>query len=158
MSHPVTHILSLALATEICQDKSFLLLRATIRGHRLLCWDWEKDNLVGVTLEGSSYGMEWFIYPDFSKLQGANVWADAASQIFYSLGIACGSLVTLASYSNFSNNCHRCDYTKTERAHLERRRKERETRSFANIGHLNSKTDRKRQLLKSKMSGFTSAP
>lgn len=61
----------------------------------------------GVTLEGSAYGMEWFISPDFSKLQSANVWADAASQIFYSLGIACGSLVTLASYSNFSNNCHR---------------------------------------------------
>ncbi|KAL6260242.1 hypothetical protein P5V15_007775 [Pogonomyrmex californicus] len=61
----------------------------------------------GVTLEGSTYGMEWYIYPDFSKLNNASVWADAASQIFYSLGIACGSLVTLASYSNFTNNCHR---------------------------------------------------
>ncbi|XP_011872945.1 PREDICTED: sodium- and chloride-dependent glycine transporter 1-like isoform X2 [Vollenhovia emeryi] len=61
----------------------------------------------GVTLEGADYGMLWYIYPDFTKLENANVWADAASQIFYSLGIACGSLVTLASYSNFSNNCHR---------------------------------------------------
>ncbi|XP_024888135.1 sodium- and chloride-dependent GABA transporter 1-like [Temnothorax curvispinosus] len=61
----------------------------------------------GVTLEGADSGMLWYIYPDFSKLQDANVWADAASQVFYSLGIACGSLVTLASYSNFSNNCHR---------------------------------------------------
>ncbi|XP_012535440.2 sodium- and chloride-dependent GABA transporter 1 [Monomorium pharaonis] len=61
----------------------------------------------GATLEGASYGIEWYIFPDFSKLEGANVWADAASQIFYSLGIACGSLVTLASYSKFSNNCHR---------------------------------------------------
>ncbi|XP_026826364.1 sodium- and chloride-dependent glycine transporter 2 [Ooceraea biroi] len=61
----------------------------------------------GVTLEGAEEGIKWFIYPKFETLQGANVWADAASQIFYSLGIACGSLVTLASYSNFSNNCHR---------------------------------------------------
>ncbi|KYM78572.1 Sodium- and chloride-dependent glycine transporter 2 [Atta colombica] len=61
----------------------------------------------GVTLDGADNGMLWYIYPDFSKLGGANVWADAASQIFYSLGIGCGSLVTLASYSNFSNNCHR---------------------------------------------------
>ncbi|XP_018396371.1 PREDICTED: sodium- and chloride-dependent GABA transporter 1-like [Cyphomyrmex costatus] len=61
----------------------------------------------GVTLDGADSGMLWYIYPDFSKLAGANVWADAASQIFYSLGIGCGSLVTLASYSNFSNNCHR---------------------------------------------------
>ncbi|KAG5312101.1 SC6A5 protein, partial [Acromyrmex insinuator] len=61
----------------------------------------------GVTLDGADNGMLWYIYPDFSKLGSANVWADAASQIFYSLGIGCGSLVTLASYSNFSNNCHR---------------------------------------------------
>lgn len=27
-------------------------------------------------------------------------------QIFYSFGLACGSLVTLSSYSNFYNNCH----------------------------------------------------
>lgn len=61
----------------------------------------------GVTLDGADYGMLWYIYPDFSKLNGASVWADAASQIFYSLGIGCGSLVTLSSYSTFTNNCHR---------------------------------------------------
>ncbi|KAL0133767.1 hypothetical protein PUN28_001024 [Cardiocondyla obscurior] len=61
----------------------------------------------GVMLDGADDGMLWYIYPDFSKLQNAKVWADAASQIFYSLGIACGSLVTLASYSSFDNNCHR---------------------------------------------------
>ncbi|KZC05850.1 Sodium- and chloride-dependent glycine transporter 2 [Dufourea novaeangliae] len=61
----------------------------------------------GVTLEGSKEGSLWFITPDWSTLWQANVWADAASQVFYSLGIGCGSLVTLSSYSNFRNNCHR---------------------------------------------------
>ncbi|XP_066582495.1 sodium-dependent proline transporter-like isoform X2 [Prorops nasuta] len=61
----------------------------------------------GVTLEGAKYGYLWYITPKWSTLKDANVWGDAASQIFYSLGIGCGSLVTLSSYSTFSNNCHR---------------------------------------------------
>lgn len=103
----------------------------------------EGDNLVGVTLEGADYGILWFINPDFSILAGANVWADAASQVFYSLGIGCGSLVTLASYSKFDNNCHRCVYTKTKRVHLGQKR-ETEARSFANIGYLNNRAERKK--------------
>ncbi|XP_070160726.1 sodium-dependent proline transporter [Polyergus mexicanus] len=61
----------------------------------------------GVTLDGADEGVLWYIMPDFSILKNAKMWADAASQVFYSLGIGCGSLVTLASYSNFNNNCHR---------------------------------------------------
>ncbi|CAL1676905.1 unnamed protein product [Lasius platythorax] len=61
----------------------------------------------GVTLDGADEGVLWYIMPNFTTLKDAKMWADAASQIFYSLGIGCGSLVTLASYSNFSNNCHR---------------------------------------------------
>ncbi|XP_016911540.2 sodium- and chloride-dependent glycine transporter 1-like isoform X8 [Apis cerana] len=61
----------------------------------------------GVTLEGALDGSLWFIMPKWSTLQSTSVWADAASQVFYSLGIGCGSLITLSSYSNFNNNCHR---------------------------------------------------
>ncbi|XP_076650810.1 sodium- and chloride-dependent glycine transporter 2 isoform X2 [Halictus rubicundus] len=61
----------------------------------------------GVTQEGAKDGCLWFISPDWSTLGYANVWADAASQVFYSLGIGCGSLITLSSYNNFNNNCHR---------------------------------------------------
>ncbi|XP_031771264.1 sodium- and chloride-dependent glycine transporter 2-like isoform X3 [Apis florea] len=60
-----------------------------------------------VTLEGALDGSLWFIMPKWSTLQSTSVWADAASQVFYSLGIGCGSLITLSSYSNFNNNCHR---------------------------------------------------
>ncbi|CAK9808586.1 Sodium- and chloride-dependent glycine transporter 2 [Anthophora quadrimaculata] len=61
----------------------------------------------GVTLEGAGDGSLWFITPKWSTLLSTSVWADAASQVFYSLGIGCGSLITLSSYSNFNNNCHR---------------------------------------------------
>lgn len=60
----------------------------------------------GVTLEGAAEGITFYLSPNWSTLLEARVWGDAASQIFYSFGVACGSLVTLASYNKFTNNCH----------------------------------------------------
>ncbi|CAK1546241.1 unnamed protein product [Leptosia nina] len=60
----------------------------------------------GVTLEGAGEGIMFYLTPRWELLLSANVWGDAASQTFYSFGVACGSLVTLASYNNFTNNCH----------------------------------------------------
>lgn len=59
----------------------------------------------GATLEGAIDGIKLYITPQWDRLLDAEVWGNAASQTFYSFGIACGSLITLSSYSDFSNNC-----------------------------------------------------
>ncbi|KAG5680362.1 hypothetical protein PVAND_009871 [Polypedilum vanderplanki] len=59
-----------------------------------------------LTLEGSYEGIMFYITPQWERLLSPGVWGDASSQIFYSFGLACGSLVALASYNKFKNNCH----------------------------------------------------
>lgn len=61
----------------------------------------------GVTLPGASKGILYYIKPDFSKLGDADVWVAAATQIFYSLGIGFGSLVTYGSFNKYNNDCVR---------------------------------------------------
>jgi len=61
----------------------------------------------GITLPGAANGIEFFLYPVWSKLFNIHVWTDAATQIFYSLGPAFGGYITLASYNKKTNNCQR---------------------------------------------------
>lgn len=58
----------------------------------------------GATLEGSLQGVAFYLTPDWNRLANAQVWNDAASQIFYSLGIGVGGLLSMASYNKFDNN------------------------------------------------------
>ncbi|XP_078489293.1 sodium- and chloride-dependent neutral and basic amino acid transporter B(0+)-like [Ciona intestinalis] len=61
----------------------------------------------GATLEGAYDGVQYYIgsQSDLSKLQNAEVWKDAATQIFFSLSAAWGGLIALSSYNKFHNNC-----------------------------------------------------
>uniref|UniRef100_A0A4W4EHH7 Transporter n=1 Tax=Electrophorus electricus TaxID=8005 RepID=A0A4W4EHH7_ELEEL len=58
----------------------------------------------GATLEGSLQGVAFYLTPVWDRLANAQVWNDAASQIFYSLGIGVGGLLSMASYNKFDNN------------------------------------------------------
>lgn len=61
----------------------------------------------GVTLEGAGEGIKFFISPKIEILKSSQVWVDAAGQIFFSLGVAFGGIMTLSSYNRFHNNCLR---------------------------------------------------
>ena len=58
----------------------------------------------GVTLPGASKGITFYVKPDWNKLWDLKVWADAAIQIFFSLGPGWGGIVNMSSYNNFRNN------------------------------------------------------
>lgn len=56
------------------------------------------------TLPGAIDGIRFYVVPDLSRLSDIKVWEAAAVQIFFSLSVAGGGLITLASYNKFKNN------------------------------------------------------
>ncbi|XP_042614581.1 sodium- and chloride-dependent GABA transporter 2-like [Cyprinus carpio] len=61
----------------------------------------------GVTLPGAINGINYYIYPDLTRLADPQVWMDAGTQIFYSYAICLGYLSSLGSYNQYNNNCYR---------------------------------------------------
>ena len=62
----------------------------------------------GVTLPGAIDGISYYLTPNFSRLLDVNVWLAAYAQVFFSIGVAQGIMITYASYlkkkSDISNN------------------------------------------------------
>lgn len=57
-----------------------------------------------VQLPGALDGIYFFIVPEWEKLLSFEVWINAAAQIFNSIGIGFGGLMTMSSYNSFNNN------------------------------------------------------
>ena len=62
----------------------------------------------GLTLPGAMNGVEYYLAPDFSKLFNVNSWLAAYAQVFFSLGVAQGIMITYSSFlpkkSDINNN------------------------------------------------------
>lgn len=57
-----------------------------------------------VTLPGAFDGLNVFFQPDWSKLSDGKVWIAAYSQVFYSLSICFGIMITYSSYLSRKSN------------------------------------------------------
>ncbi|KAI3361568.1 hypothetical protein L3Q82_013716, partial [Scortum barcoo] len=58
----------------------------------------------GVTLHGAMNGVKYMFTPKMEQLANPTTWINAATQIFFSLGLGFGSLIAFASYNQYNNN------------------------------------------------------
>ncbi|XP_076009935.1 sodium- and chloride-dependent transporter XTRP3A isoform X4 [Genypterus blacodes] len=61
----------------------------------------------GITLHGAINGIKYMFTPKMEELAKPTTWINAATQIFYSLGLGFGSLIAFASYNPYNNNFER---------------------------------------------------
>nr|XP_046255268.1 sodium- and chloride-dependent transporter XTRP3-like [Scatophagus argus] len=61
----------------------------------------------GFTLHGAINGVKYMFTPKMEQLANPTTWINAATQIFFSLGLGFGSLVAFASYNQYNNNFER---------------------------------------------------
>ncbi|XP_060937979.1 sodium- and chloride-dependent transporter XTRP3A-like [Limanda limanda] len=61
----------------------------------------------GFTLHGAVNGVKYMFTPKMEQLANPTTWINAATQIFFSLGLGFGSLIAFASYNEYNNNFER---------------------------------------------------
>ena len=71
----------------------------------------------GITLPGALAGLDYMFKPDFSKLLNPQVWIAAYGQVFYSMSVAFGIMITYSSYlpddSDIANNAFMTGFADT---------------------------------------------
>ncbi|KAM8927353.1 sodium-dependent neutral amino acid transporter B(0)AT2-like [Pelodytes ibericus] len=60
----------------------------------------------GLLLEGSSDGIRIMFTPKLEIWKDIQVWRQAATQVFFALGLGFGSVIAYSSYNDRNNNCH----------------------------------------------------
>uniref|UniRef100_A0A3Q0QTR1 Solute carrier family 6 member 16b n=1 Tax=Amphilophus citrinellus TaxID=61819 RepID=A0A3Q0QTR1_AMPCI len=65
----------------------------------------------GLLLDGASEGIAFMFYPKLEIWADVQVWRQAATQVFFALGLGFGSIIAYSSYNPRNNNCHRDAFT-----------------------------------------------
>ncbi|XP_026206391.1 sodium-dependent neutral amino acid transporter B(0)AT2 [Anabas testudineus] len=61
----------------------------------------------GLMLDGAMEGITYMFYPKLEIWGNIQVWRQAATQVFFALGLGYGSVIAYSSYNPVHNNCHR---------------------------------------------------
>ncbi|KAM4530292.1 sodium-dependent neutral amino acid transporter B(0)AT2 [Odontesthes bonariensis] len=61
----------------------------------------------GLLLDGAMEGIAYMFYPKLEIWLNVQVWRQAATQVFFALGLGYGSVIAYSSYNPVHNNCHR---------------------------------------------------
>ncbi|XP_049925797.1 sodium-dependent neutral amino acid transporter B(0)AT2 isoform X1 [Epinephelus moara] len=61
----------------------------------------------GLMLDGAKEGITYMFYPKLEIWGNVQVWRQAATQVFFALGLGYGSVIAYSSYNPVHNNCHR---------------------------------------------------
>uniref|UniRef100_A0A671SIB3 Transporter n=1 Tax=Sinocyclocheilus anshuiensis TaxID=1608454 RepID=A0A671SIB3_9TELE len=61
----------------------------------------------GLMLDGAIEGIKYMFYPKLEIWGEVQVWCQAATQVFFALGLGYGSVIAYSSYNPVHNNCNR---------------------------------------------------